>query len=70
MTSCPEKDALLAEYARLTEKYYEALKQLQRQVATLDRAEQQKLLSVVEKFRSQSEAASLALERHVAEHGC
>jgi phage shock protein A len=67
---CSTKERLLAEYDRATEKYLDALHELRANMATSPKPLYDRLLQASEDARSVSERARIALERHVAEHGC
>ncbi len=67
---CPTKERLLEEYDRATEKYLKALHELRANMATSAKAVYDRLLRASEDARALSEQARIALERHVAQHGC
>ena len=67
---CDHKAELILQYTRSTREYAEAVAYLQLTMETLSRDDYRKLSAYVEKIRGASEAARLALDQHVAEHGC
>ena len=68
--ACEEKKRLVAEYESTTNKFAAAVKSLQQNMGTSSRADYDRLQRATDRARVQGEQARLALERHVAEHGC
>ena len=61
---------LCEEYETATQSFSAILTELQRKMATSPKVEYDRLQRAVEEARLKSEQARLALERHVAAHGC
>jgi hypothetical protein len=68
--SCTHKEQLAQEYKTTTTRFAEAVAQLQRQIGTSSRSEYERLQRASDEARVKSEQARLALEHHVATHGC
>jgi hypothetical protein len=68
--ACEEKQRLLAEYQVTTQKFADAVSELHRKIGTSPLPEYQGLQRAADEARLESEQARLALERHVALHGC
>ena len=67
---CEEKTRLLAEYGAATKKFSAAVAELQRKMGTSPKAEYERLTRASDDARVKSEQARLALESHIAAHGC
>jgi hypothetical protein len=67
---CDEKARLAAEYNVATAKFSEAVAELQRTIGTSTKVEYEHLQRVSDEARVKSEQARLALEQHLAAHGC
>jgi hypothetical protein len=67
---CQEKARLAQEYQAATVKFSEAVGQLQRNIGTSTKAEYERLQRISDEARVKSEQARLALEGHLAAHGC
>jgi hypothetical protein len=68
--SCPEKETLAKNYEATTAKFSEAVRQLRDRIGTSTRAEYELLQRASDEARLKSEQARLALEQHIAAHGC
>ena len=68
--SCEEKARLSQEYDATTTKFAEAVRQYHRNIGTTTRAEFERLQRASDEARVKSEQARLALEQHLAAHGC
>lgn len=68
--SCTEKAHRLEEFQNAAEVYLQRVEELQRKTATSSKPEYEELVKGVEAARSESERIRLALEQHIAEHGC
>ena len=68
--SCPEKSALLTAYTRAVEEYGNTVTELNEQMGIVPRSEWLRLHNVADELRQSAESAKLALDTHVAEHGC
>ena len=68
--SCVEKQRLLADYKLATEAFAAAVDQLHHLRATSSRDTYEALRLASEEHRISSERARLALETHIASHGC
>jgi DNA-binding Lrp family transcriptional regulator len=67
---CEEKARLLAEYETTTKDFAASITDLQRKIGTSPKTEYDRLQRATDEARLKSEQARLALERHVAAHGC
>ena len=70
MALCEEKGRLALEYQEATEKFCQAVTELQEKLGKSSQEEYQRLKRVSEEWRVRSEQARLALEQHVAAHRC
>ena len=68
--SCEEKTRLGIEYEAATSKFSDAVKELRRRMGTSPKDEYDRLERASNEARVRSEQARLALEQHVAAHGC
>jgi hypothetical protein len=68
--SCEEKARLVKEYNAATARFSEAVKQLHRKIGTSPKEEYTRLMQISNEARVQSEQTRLALEKHIATHGC
>jgi hypothetical protein len=69
-SSCEEKARLATEYNVTTAAFSEAVKQLHQRIGTSPKKEYTRLTQISNEARVQSEQAQLALEKHIAAHGC
>jgi hypothetical protein len=67
---CEEKTRLVSEFEAATKKFAEAVTELQHKMGTSPRTEYERLSRATDEARVKSEQARLALEQHVAAHGC
>ena len=67
---CEQKRRLLADYDAATAAFSGLVSTLNRQIGTSSRAAYEELRRSVDEARVRSEQARLALESHVAQHGC
>lgn len=67
---CEEKKRLATEYENTTTKFSRAVAELRSRIGTSTREEYRRLDRAANKARVTSEHARLALEQHVATHGC
>jgi hypothetical protein len=68
--SCEEKNRLLREYEAATVAFSAAVQELRRRMGTSPREDYKRLERVSSGARMKAEQARLALEQHVASHGC
>jgi hypothetical protein len=68
--TCDEKAKLMKTYELTTAEFSEAVTDLRQRMGTVTQSEYNRLSHLADDARLKSEAARLALERHVAEHGC
>jgi hypothetical protein len=68
--SCEEKTRLLKQYDDATLAFSNAVQELRRRIGTSPKDEYERLERVSSEARVKSEQARLALEQHVATHGC
>ena len=68
--SCKEKDRLVSEYEATTVHFSEAVAELNDKIGTMPKEEYQRLDRAADEHRMKSEQARLALEQHIAAHGC
>jgi len=61
---------LVEEHHRFSLEYSHAIRELNRARRTVNRAEYERLRSIADDAKAKSEAAGVAVKRHVAEHGC
>jgi hypothetical protein len=69
-SSCEEKARLVKEYNVATAAFSEAVKQLHLRIRTSPKEEYTRLTQISNEARVQSEQTRLALEKHIAAHGC
>lgn len=67
---CKEKTSLNSELERAATEYSDALRNLSIQMAVVRKDVYEQLRLRADALRLRSERARLALERHIAEHGC
>jgi hypothetical protein len=67
---CAEKDLLLREYDAAASDFSRAVQVLRTRLGVLSKGEYEKLREFSEQSRLRSEKARLALEAHIADHGC
>jgi len=68
--ACEEKARLAAEYEAATNNFAASVTDLQRRTGTSPKADYERLQRLSDEARVKSEQARLALEQHIAEHGC
>lgn len=68
--ACEEKSRLVAEYETATKKFANAVTELQRKMGTYPKADYERLARASGDARVKSDQARLALEEHIAAHGC
>lgn len=68
--SCETKSRLVSDYEAVTALFSEAVTELRRKIGTSSKEEYDRLTWGANNARVKSEQARLALEQHVAEHGC
>jgi hypothetical protein len=68
--SCEEKNRLLREYETATVAFSAAVKELRRRMGTSPKEEYERLSETSNEARVKAEQARLALEQHIAAHGC
>jgi hypothetical protein len=68
--ACDEKVSLMKTYESATARFSEAVTELHRKMGTVSKSEYERLSQAADEARLKSEAARLAVERHVAEHRC
>lgn len=67
---CQEKKRLAAEFEATTARFAESVRDLNRKMGTSPKSEYDRLERASDEARVKSEQARLALEQHVADHGC
>jgi hypothetical protein len=67
---CEEKARLVTEYETATKKFAGTVTELQRKMGTSQKAEYERRSRASDDARVKSEQARLALEQHIAAHGC
>jgi hypothetical protein len=70
MSGCEEKARLAAEYQGATESFSKSVTELRQKTGTSSAEEYNRLQRASEEWRIRSEQARLALEQHIAAHGC
>jgi hypothetical protein len=70
MPACEEKSRLTEEYQATTERFSKSVNELQKKMGTSPKEEYERLHRASEEWRVHSEQARLALEQHIAAHGC
>jgi hypothetical protein len=68
--TCKEKARLATEYEVFTTKFSDAVAELRRKMGVSAKEEYERLDRAANKARVKSEQARLALEQHIAAHGC
>jgi len=68
--TCEEKTRLAAEYQATSQKYADAVAELNRKMGTSAKTEYERLTRAADEARVKSEQVRLALEQHVAAHNC
>lgn len=68
--TCDEKTRLVSEYEMTVKKFSDSVSELQSKTGTSVKVEYDRLSRVSDELRLKSEQARLALEQHVALHGC
>lgn len=68
--SCEEKERLVIEYEATTGRFSEAVAELNDKLKTMPKEEYERLERAANEHRMKSEQARLALEQHIAAHGC
>jgi hypothetical protein len=68
--SCEEKARLVKEYDDATLAFSDAVQELRRKIGTSPKAEYERIERISSKARVKSEQTRLALEQHIAAHGC
>jgi hypothetical protein len=68
--SCEEKARLVKEYDDATLAFSDAVQELRRKMGTSPKTEYERLERISSQARVKSEQARLALEKHIAAHGC
>ena len=68
--ACEEKKRLVSEYEAATKKLADAVAELRRKMGTSAKSEYGQLLRAPNDARFKIEQARLALEEHIAKHGC
>ena len=67
---CEEKTRLVSDYETAAKTFAAAVGDLQRKTGTSSKAEYEELHRSIDKTRLKSEQARIALEQHIAIHGC
>lgn len=67
---CEEKAKLVSNYENAAKTFAAAVSELQSRTGTSSKTEYEELLRSIDKERLKSEQARIALEQHVAVHGC
>jgi hypothetical protein len=70
MNTCEEKSRLTCEYQTATETFSKSVTELQEKMGVSSKDEYERLQRISEEWRVHSEQARLALEQHIAAHGC
>jgi hypothetical protein len=68
--SCKEKERLVIEYEATTGHFSDAVAGLNDKIRIMPKEEYERLERAANEHRMKSEQARLALEQHVAAHGC
>jgi hypothetical protein len=69
-STCEEKARLVRKYNVATAGFSETVKELHWRIGTSPKEEYTRLMQISNEARVQSEQARLALEKHIAAHGC
>ena len=67
---CEEKVRLMSEYETATARFSAAVGKLRRKMGTVPKVEYERLDRAANEARVKSEHARLAVEQHIAAHGC
>jgi hypothetical protein len=70
MTACKEKSRLTQEYKTATETFSQSVAELHEKMGVSPKEEYERIQRASEEWRVHSEQARLALEQHIAAHGC
>jgi hypothetical protein len=70
MAICEEKARLTLEYEAATTTFSQTVADLREKMGVSPKEEYERLQRVSEEWRVHSEQARLALEQHIAAHGC
>jgi hypothetical protein len=68
--TCEEKQRLLGDYEQRTNRVAASITDLNQRMGTSPQAEYDRHRRIVDEERGKSEQARLALEQHIAGHGC
>ncbi len=68
--TCEEKARLASKYQATSQKYADAVAQLNKKMGTSAKTEYERLSGAADEARVKSEQARLALEQHIAAHNC
>jgi hypothetical protein len=68
--NCEEKNRLLREYEAAAVAFSAAVIELRRRMGTSPKEEYKRLAQTSNEARVKSEGARMALEQHIAAHGC
>jgi hypothetical protein len=60
----------MGEYRAAAEEYSRTVNMLRSHAGVLSKTEYDNILDFIEKARERTEAARVALDRHISEHGC
>lgn len=67
---CAEKERLMKEYSSAAQGYSDSVAELQQKTGTSQKKEYDRLTRITTETRVKAEQARLAVESHVAAHGC
>ena len=67
---CAERERLTDDYDAAVNEYSRTVNYLRHQIGVLPKPDYERLRALCEKTRLRSEQCRLALEEHIAEHGC
>jgi hypothetical protein len=70
MAVCEEKNRLTLEYQAATATFSQSVTDLHEKMGVSSKKEYERLQRISEEWRVHSEQARLALEQHIAAHGC
>jgi hypothetical protein len=70
MGPCNEKNRLAYEYQTATATFSKSVTELHEKMGVSSKDEYERLQRISEEWRVHSEQARLALEQHIAAHGC
>jgi hypothetical protein len=68
--ACEEKDHLSRAYGFAASDYVRAAALLNKRTGVMSKQDYEEIRTYAEKVRDLAEQARIALERHIAEHGC